>query len=133
VAEDKIQQEVVVPPRKRRRLVWIGVAVFGAIVVASAASVGGALLYLESAFETPGPAVADGVATVFDVPPGQGLSEISARLEAEGLVTDGRFFRLGVAWNGAGRALKAGEYSIPSRASMAEIMELLRSGKVIQH
>src|SRR5690606_27071489 len=45
--------------------------------------------------------------------------------------TDARIFRLGVRAYGNDSALKAGEYEIKPRASMRDIMELLKSGKSV--
>src|SRR5207248_2345742 len=42
-------------------------------------------------------------------------------------------FRLGVRLRGENAALKAGEYSIPSRASMADVTGILIEGKSIEH
>ena len=42
-------------------------------------------------------------------------------------------FQLGVRLRGNTSKLKAGEYAIPSRASMDDIMEILIAGKAIQH
>jgi UPF0755 protein len=85
---------------------------------------------LKARFEGPGPAAHE---TVVWLPPGAGLGAIAARLDAAGVIADPYTFRLGARALGAARALKAGEYAIPPRASMAEIMERLRAGRVLVH
>lgn len=85
---------------------------------------------LKARFEGPGPAARE---TVLWLPPGTGLSTIAARLDAAGVIADPYTFQLGVRALGAARALKAGEYAIPPRASMREIAEMLRAGRVLVH
>jgi UPF0755 protein len=49
-----------------------------------------------------------------------------------GLLPGESLFRVAARYQGAGADLKAGEYEIPARASMPEILELLTSGRSIQ-
>ena len=49
-----------------------------------------------------------------------------------GLMPGETLFRIAARQRGAGAALKAGEYRIPARASMPEILDLLTSGRSIQ-
>ena len=65
--------------------------------------------------------------------PGDSLAQITARLAEAGLVEPAWLFPVGVRLADRARALKAGEYAVPARASMADIMDLLVSGEVVQH
>lgn len=65
------------------------------------------------------------------LPRGAGLSEIADRLEEARVVVDRHIFQL-AAWTlGQGRALKAGEYAVPSHASLRDVVQLLASGRVV--
>jgi UPF0755 protein len=63
---------------------------------------------------------------------GNGLAEIAANLERNGIIADGRIFRYVTAtYLRKGETLKAGEYEIKAGASMKDVMETLESGKSI--
>lgn len=112
-----------------RIFLWIGV-VLVVLALIAAGSVYGGWRWLNNEFARPGPAVAEQVVTV---PRGAGLIQIANQLENEGLITDARVFRVVVDLDQGGQALRAGEYEIPAEASMAQIYELLRSGRTVQH
>ena len=78
----------------------------------------------------PGPAAKAGVTTVI-LPKGAGISEIAADLGKADVIRSKLTFM--VAAKLGGRSLKAGEYAIPSRASMARILADLRAGRVVRH
>ena len=65
--------------------------------------------------------------------PNTGVAEIASILERRGMISDARLFRLGLRAYGHDASLRAGEYEITAGASMHEIMELLRSGRSVQH
>ena len=79
-------------------------------------------------FTKPGPTTHD--ATVI-LARGSGVAGIARRLLDAGVITDADIFRFGIRAMGAGRHLKAGEYRVPSGASMREVVELLRSGRTV--
>jgi UPF0755 protein len=58
---------------------------------------------------------------------------IADKLEDEGFITDGLLFRLANRLYGGGSALQAGEYQIPARASVRDIVEMMTSGDALQH
>jgi len=81
-------------------------------------------------FEAPGPkATTDTVM----IRPNTGSAEIAGILERQGFISDSRIFRVGLRAYGNDSQLKAGEYEIKARASMHEIMDLLKSGRSVQH
>ncbi len=95
---------------------------------------GGLFLYGKQRFEAPGPAAPNGGAeTTVVLDRGLGLGAIARRLEAAGLITRARLFSAGARLMGRGGDLKAGEYAIPSGASMADILDILTEGKSILH
>jgi UPF0755 protein len=81
----------------------------------------------------PGPPARQGEETVVMAPRGAGLNQIAAILEDEGVIASRASFIGFARAVGAADQLKAGEYAIPSRASMARIVAILASGKSIQH
>jgi UPF0755 protein len=83
----------------------------------------GLLFYL---FGAPGP-LADPVLVV--VPKGAGVSVIARLMVRHGVVSNSLVFEAGIRITGNARALQAGEYEIPAKASARAVMEVLRSGK----
>jgi len=110
-------------------LLWIAIALI-VLVLAAAGAVYGGYRWVQNEFHTPGPLAED---TVTTLPRGAGLIRIGQQLEAEGIITDARVFRIAVTLDEGDRALRAGEYEIPANASMAQIYELLRAGRTVQH
>jgi UPF0755 protein len=110
-------------------LAWIAGTVLALALTAAAGAFGG-WVWLNNQFEAPGPA---GEAETVLLPRGSGLIAIASQLEREGLVEDGRLFRIMVTIDGGDRSLRAGEFAIPERASMQEIYDILRFGETIQH
>jgi UPF0755 protein len=78
----------------------------------------------------PGPARRD---TTVILQPGSGVSAIGARLEQAGVIGSAEVFRIAVQVSGADRSLRAGEYAFPARASLAQVVEQLREGRVVRH
>lgn len=131
-ASEALRPETGTPPPKRSRASRSQVVVFMNFVVTSVMllvlGAGLAIYVAKSEFEGSGPANA---ATNFMVRPNTGVIEIAEQLERRGLISDQRIFRLGVRAYGNDGALKAGEYEIQARASMRDIMDLLKSGKSV--
>jgi UPF0755 protein len=84
-------------------------------------------------FFAPGPPAAKGNATMVWIKPGMGSAGIARQLQQARVIRNAAFFRLGVRLRGQYAALKAGEYAVPSRASMADVMGILIEGKSIEH
>jgi UPF0755 protein len=80
----------------------------------------------------PGPAARSGRATTVVLEPGSGVRKIAAALAQAGTVRSALAF-IAAAKLTPGRTLKAGEYAIPSRASMGRILGMLRRGDVVHH
>ncbi|MGE0653105.1 MAG: endolytic transglycosylase MltG, partial [Alphaproteobacteria bacterium] len=83
--------------------------------------------------KAPGPEAAAGAETIVLLERGIGVKTIAKRLEAAGVITNADFFAIYVRVTGDGARLKAGEYAIPSGASMADILGILKAGKSILH
>src|SRR5258707_4460170 len=107
---------------------------FLAFLLLLAAAIGGAFAWETYNFWAPGPAANNGAAqTVVVIKPGVGLHGISDALGDAGVVENRDLFLWGVRLRRTTAALKAGEYAIPSRASMHDIMDILIAGKSIEH
>ena len=108
------------------------------LAVAAIGAVGG-WFYLQHAFNQPGPATADGAPRVVVVPKGSHGAEIAALLVEAGAIENEFLLRANIRINafipgGEGDVdLKAGEYAVPSGASMKDIVALLSSGKPLQY
>ncbi|HTT85471.1 MAG TPA: endolytic transglycosylase MltG [Rhizomicrobium sp.] len=68
-----------------------------------------------------------------DIRPHEGLWGIANQLHDSGTVRSAALFAVGVRLRGEGVLLKAGEYAIPSGSSMQDIVDLLVSGRVVEH
>jgi UPF0755 protein len=95
--------------------------------------VAGAIQWGYAAFTGAGPAAKSGIETVVMIKPGAGLKGVSQALAGAGVIQHPEVFQVGVRVAGKAPQLKAGEYAIPSRASMQTIMMMLVEGKSIQH
>lgn len=107
---------------------------FLAVILVLAVVIGGSFLWEDQNFSAAGPHARLGAAeTDVIIKPGVGLKGIAEELADAGTVDDPLLFQIGVRLRRMTASLKAGEYAIPSRASMSDIMDILISGKTIQH
>lgn len=92
-----------------------------------------ALIGLWVVYWGPGPKAAEGDATVVTLPSGAGVSAIAANLKSSGVIRSTDLFRVAVSLSGADRKIRAGEYEVPSGASLATVVGLLVDGKAVRH
>lgn len=93
-----------------------------------------AFYYGKTKFEAPGPLAEQGAAeTTVLLPKGMSVKSIAKELEESGVIRDARFFEIAIRLQRADGKLRAGEYAIPSAASMADISRILQIGKSILH
>jgi UPF0755 protein len=120
------------PPKRSKKargqvVLFLNFIMTMAVLVCVVAVIG--FYYATSTYRNPGPLQTN---TNFIVRNGAGLTEIASNLERNAIISDARIFRnLTATHLSAGESLKAGEYEIKARASMRDIMELLKSGKSI--
>ncbi|MGZ2457192.1 endolytic transglycosylase MltG [Rhizobium anhuiense] len=120
------------PPKRSKKargqvVLFLNFIMTMAVLVCVVAVIG--FYYATSTYRNPGPLQTN---TNFIVRNGAGLAEIASNLERNAIISDARIFRYLTATHlSAGESLKAGEYEIKARASMSDIMELLKSGKSI--
>lgn len=89
------------------------------------------LLWWWSYPDKPGPPRAETV--IVDIPKGTGVAGIAHVLTGAGVVEDDIRFVLLVKVLGASRRLKAGEYAFAPGMTPRAVLDLLTSGKVVQH
>jgi len=92
-----------------------------------------ALIGLWVVYWGPGPKAAEGDVTVVTLPSGAGVSAIAANLKSSGVIRSTDLFRVAVSLSGADRKIRAGEYEVPSGASLATVVGLLVDGKAVRH
>lgn len=66
---------------------------------------------------------------LYIIEPGTTLSEVAARLEAEGVIRHAGLFKIMARLNGADRGINAGRYAIEPGMDPAEILDMLVSGR----
>jgi UPF0755 protein len=81
-------------------------------------------------YAAPGPSVRGAVLLV---KPGEGVATIAQQLQGAGVLANAGLFRLGLRIRNQQSQLKAGEYWLPPRVSMASVAGILIAGKSIQY
>jgi UPF0755 protein len=82
---------------------------------------------------SPGPAARHGPSTTVILRHGASLPEIASDLQTEGVVRSGSVFMAAAQVTRAARRLKAGEYAFPSRATLGQVIEMIRDGRIVHH
>jgi UPF0755 protein len=100
------------------------------LVIALAIVVAGVVGWGRNAYFGPGPTTEEPV--VF-VPRGAGLDRVADMLAAEGVIGSASLFRIGARYAGRNAVVRYGEYAVPAAASMAEVFDILVSGRTVQH
>ena len=85
--------------------------------------------FFMSAIDRPGPLQQD---RAFMVERGATGASIATALEEQGVINDELLFRLANRLAG-NKPVQAGEYAIPARASVGDIVEMMTSGAALQH
>jgi UPF0755 protein len=91
-------------------------------------AIGGSFFYVKDKAERPGPHVA---ATRVIVTPGSSLKSISSTLETAGVISNSLQFRLWARLTEQHTKLRAGEFEIPPRASIADVLNVLERGETV--
>ncbi|MBO9709975.1 MAG: endolytic transglycosylase MltG [Caulobacter sp.] len=84
-------------------------------------------------YNGPGPAARSGDVTDVVLRRGASLPEIATTLERSGVIRSSSIFLTAAQTTGAARRLKAGEYEFPSRASLRQVLVMIRDGKIVRH
>jgi UPF0755 protein len=86
-----------------------------------------------SAWDAPAPPAPYGNQTIVMVPPHSRAHDVAQMLEQKGVTKFGLLFEFSLRLRGMADKIKAGEYAIPSAATMAQVATILVEGKSIQH
>ncbi|SHJ83288.1 UPF0755 protein [Roseomonas rosea] len=89
---------------------------------------GGAFLYARHVYERPGPLAEPAQVVV----PRGGTETIGAALAQRGIVADGREFLVAAWATRTQGAIRAGEFAFPARASLRDVLEVLRTARPVQ-
>ena len=115
--------------RARHPVVMVGNAIF-TIMVLIAIGGGVGIYFAKQKFDAPGPLATN---KVVNIPSGLGTRGIAALLAREGVIDQPMIFIGGaLAMRGRG-SLKHGEYEFDQHASLADVVDTIIDGKVVQH
>jgi UPF0755 protein len=115
--------------RARHPVIVIGNAIFTLLVVVAIA-VGAGLFVGKQRLEVPGPLAED---KVVNIPRGLGIRDIADLLQREGVIDQPYVFMGAVVVLKARGELKYGEYQFGKQATVADVVETITEGKVVQH
>ncbi|MFW6076521.1 MAG: endolytic transglycosylase MltG, partial [Hyphomicrobiales bacterium] len=116
--------------RRRTSLKRVVLSLLVMILVAIV-GIGGVALWGLQAVQAPGPLEEP---TNVVIEHGQPTAKIGAVLEENGVVSDQRLFVLtSYLTRSTGGVLKAGEYEFPARASLVDVLAIIRSGRSVVH
>ena len=115
--------------RARHPVIVVGNAIFTVLIVILVA-VGAALFFGKQRFDAPGPLADD---KVVNIPRGLGTRDIADVLQREGVIDQPYIFMGGVIALKARGELKYGEYQFSKHASVADVVDTIIEGKVVQH
>lgn len=112
-----------------------------AIVVLLGAAAAGGWFWLDSAFTGEGPKTEDGKPRFVTVEKGASTQAIASLLKESGAISDDGMFRMALrvrelvspVLGGEKPVMKAGEYELPSGASMQDIVKELSAGSPLQY
>ncbi|MEM9223054.1 MAG: endolytic transglycosylase MltG [Pseudomonadota bacterium] len=89
-----------------------------------------ALVAGRNAYLAPGPLA---VPVQINIPRGASLEAIAQGLEAQDVISNQYVFLAAIFSSGSRSDIKAGEYIVPARASMGDVIDKIVSGDVVQH
>lgn len=101
-----------------------------AVLLVLVAALAGATWWAWRDYRAPGPLAA---ASVVVVPKSDRLTAVAERLAASHVIAHPWVFLAGAILSGKARALKAGEYRFPAASSPRDVVNLLASGRVVEH
>lgn len=70
---------------------------------------------------------------ILDIAPGRPLSSIARQLEREGIIADRRVLKYYARFTGDAARIQAGEYALSGNLDSRGLLDLLRSGEVVQY
>jgi len=110
------------------RLTRRGRMILGILAILAVVGLGGGLWLARQVDPAGGP----GEKVTVDVDPGTSVAGVAARLDAKGVITSARIFRLYLKLKGGPGAIQAGEYELRTNLSMGDAQAALRRGPSIR-
>lgn len=107
----------------RALFVWIFM-----LALLAGAGLGAGWVWFNHAISSPGPLAEE---RMIEVAPGETLTAVAARLEAEGVISDARLMRLKARMDKTELAIKTGEYLIEPGASLDKVLSILIEGRSV--
>ena len=129
-SNESSELETPAPEKRRGRFARFALFLLVFLPLLAAFAVGGLFFYGKHQFEAAGP---HEEIVVTMLPHGMGVRAIASQLAKEGVISNETIFLAAARITGADTSMKAGEYEIPARASMSEIMRQLREGRSLLH
>lgn len=117
------------PPKKKGGALKILVLLFLALIVLAGGLAAGGYFYAKKELVASGPVTEDGADRIVTIPNGASVVRMGNVLQEAGAIEDTRYFRIAAKYLKAETSMKAGEYAIPSGASLEEIVKILEEGK----
>ncbi len=102
-------------------------------VVVIILSLGGGWLGMELQHFVKTPLNVEDSSTNIIVPPGTNVKQLSQNLSQQGVIEQPIFFEWLARWRGSARKLQAGEYRLQADMTPDEFLQMLVSGRVVQH
>ena len=87
-------------------------------------------VWFNNELSRPGPLAEE---TVIKIEPGEALSVVAARLEADGIIHDARLMRLKARLDKTELGIKTGEYIIEPHAPLRQVLSILIEGRSVLH
>jgi UPF0755 protein len=84
-------------------------------------------------FSAPGPWARRGNETIVEIAPRERLWTVARQLGEAGVIDSAPLFAISVRLRGEGNLLRAGEFAMPSRASMEDVAAILMVGRPVEH
>ena len=98
------------------------------LAVLAAVAAGGGWYWFKEQTVRAGPHGTDAVVLI---PPGTSIHTIAGKLTDQGILRSDLIFRLSARLGQADRSLKAGEFRIPARASVTDVLDVLAKGETV--
>ncbi len=119
------------PPKKKGGALKILVSLFLALLMLAAVILGGGYYYAKQQLVAEGPLTVTGEDRIVMIPKGASVVSMGSALQEVGAIRDVRRFRLAAKYLKSETQMKAGEFAIPSGASLKDIVDILVEGKSI--
>ena len=117
-------------PRRKGGGVWGFISRLVSVLIVAAVAGFVAIFAMQTETSRPGPSQQ---ATDFVVERGATVNTIGRDLQRAGVIRDARVFRIAHFLYARNKAVQAGEYGFPARASLGDVLAMMIDGRALQH